>query len=143
MAEDWSDRAVAELESGGKRSRARRAIVEKLGEQECAVTAAELDVELRADGRTVGRATVYRVLEQLRDLGLVQRLDLGGGGTRYEPARSGPGHHHHIVCQRCGEVIPFEDAELERAIARLVDRLDVEVAGHEVVLHGECGRCLG
>ena len=139
VRDDWDEQALALLEAGGKRSAARRAIVEKLAEQPCAVSAAELARQLRAEGRDVGRATVYRALERLRELSLVQRLELGHGGTRYEPARGD--HHHHLVCNRCGEVIPFEDAGLERAITRIATRVSFDVAGHDVVLHGACGRC--
>lgn len=141
MSGDWSARAVDELETGGKRSGVRRAVVEKLGAQSCAVSAAELDAQLRADGQPVGRATVYRVLERLRELGLVERLDLGRAGTMYEAARHGDGHHHHIVCDRCGEVVPFADPGLEQAIDAVVRKLDFEVSGHDVVLHGACGAC--
>ncbi len=136
----WRERAVALLEEGGNRSDVRRAVVEKLAAQRCAVTAAELAGQLSADGRDVGRATVYRVLERLRELSLVQRLDLGRGGTRYEPARA-EHHHHHLVCDRCGDVTPFADPALEQAIDRIAGRVSFAVAGHDVVLHGACGRC--
>jgi Fur family ferric uptake transcriptional regulator len=138
--DDWSERALALLERGGLRSTVRRGIVEKLGEQACAVTAAELAQQLSADGRDVGRATVYRVLERLRELNLVQRLELGHGGTRYEPLRAHH-HHHHLVCDRCGEVVPFADAGLERAINRIAAKVSFDVAGHDVLLHGACERC--
>ena len=141
VVQDWSDRAVDELESGGKRSAVRRAVIEKLGEQTCAVSAAELDAQLRADGQPVGRATVYRVLERLLELGLVERLDLGKAGTRYEACRTGPEHHHHLVCDRCGDVVPFADPALEKAIDEVVEKLDFAVSGHDVVLHGACERC--
>ncbi len=139
--DDWSTRAVAQLEAGGKRSDVRRAVVEKLGAQPCAVSAQDLEELLSDDGRKVGRATVYRVLEQLLEAGLVERLDLGKAGTRYEPHRHGSGHHHHVVCDNCGEVIPFADPGLERAIDKVVSKLDFAVSGHDVVLHGDCGRC--
>lgn len=137
--DDWSEGAIELLEKGGKRSAVRRAVVEKLADQDCAVSAESLAALLRADGRDVGRATVYRALERLRDLNLVQRLELGPRGTRYEPARAD--HHHHLVCDRCGDVIPFEDAALERAIDRVASEVSFEVAGHDVTLHGACGRC--
>jgi Fur family transcriptional regulator, ferric uptake regulator len=139
--DDWNERAIALLEEGGNRSTVRRAIVEKLGEQECAVTAAELADQLGRDGRKVGRATVYRALERLRELSLVQRLELGHGGTRYEPARDDHHHHHHLVCDRCGDVVPFADAALEKAIDRVAGKVAFQVAGHDVVLHGACERC--
>ena len=138
---DWATRAVERLESGGKRSSVRRAIVEKLGQQACAVSAVDLDDQLRADGQPVGRATVYRTLEKLIELGLVERLDLGVAGTRYEAARTGADHHHHVVCERCGEVLPFADKGLERALDKVASSLDFEVFGHEVVLRGRCGDC--
>lgn len=139
-ADEWTQQAIAELERGGKRSSARRAVVAKLAEQSCAVSAADLADQLGADGRAVGRATVYRVLEGLRELHLVQRLELGREGTRYEPARADH-HHHHFVCDACGDVVPFSDPGLERAIARLARKASFDVAGHDVVLHGACGRC--
>jgi Fur family ferric uptake transcriptional regulator len=141
VLDQWTERALEELERGGKRSAARRAVVEKLAEQSCAVTAADLAGQLGAGGRAVGLATVYRVLEGLRELHLVQRLDVGRDGARYEPARSGAGHHHHFVCDDCGEVVPFSDPGLERAIDRLARSAAFDVSGHDVVLHGACGRC--
>jgi Fur family ferric uptake transcriptional regulator len=139
--ESWSERALGRLEETGRRSAARRAVIEQLGRQGCALTAAELDDALRASGRSVGRATVYRVLEQLREARLVQRLDVGQGSARYEPIRHGADHHHHLVCERCGNVVPFADPALERAIDRVARVVDFEVADHDVVLRGACGAC--
>ncbi len=137
----WSERALVRLEEAGRPSPARRAVVELLGEQGCAVTATELDDALRARGRSVGRATVYRVLEQLREARLVQRLDVGQGSARYEPVRGVGDNHHHLVCDRCGDVVPFADPGLERAIDRVARAVDFQVAEHDVVLHGACGSC--
>jgi Fur family transcriptional regulator, ferric uptake regulator len=100
--DEWGARAIGLLEEGEKRS----GVVEKLAQQRCAVSAGDISEKLRADGRNVGRATVYRTLERLRELNLVQRLELGTRSTRYGPART---KHHHLVCKRCGEVVPFED----------------------------------
>ena len=61
--------------------------------------------------------------------------------VRYEPVRPGPDHHHHLVCDRCGTVTPFNDSELERAISKLSRRVPMRVADHEIVLHGECPDC--
>ena len=137
---EWVDHAHAELARAGyKRGGARTAIVELLAGHPCARTALEIDDELRAGGRRVGRASVYRALEQLDGLGLVSKVEVGHGTARYEPVRPGGHHHHHLVCDDCGNVLPFEDPELERSIDRLSRRLDFQVAEHEVVLHGSCG----
>lgn len=138
----WRDHALAELERAGYRSGAARlAVVDLLARQQCCLTAREISDQLRQDGTTVGIASVYRALEALDDLRLVQRLDAGEGVARFEAADPSGEHHHHVVCDRCGTVAPFEDAALERAIERVAARLDYEVAGHDVVLHGTCAEC--
>lgn len=89
----------------------------------------------------MGVASVYRALELLERLRLVQRFDVGDAAARYEPAQPGGEHHHHIVCRGCGEVAAFEDEELERAISRLSRRVDFRVEAHDVTLRGECPEC--
>ena len=105
----------------------------------CGVTARELADRLH--GRGIGQASIYRTLELLDRLGLVQRFEVGEGGTRYEPAHAGGEHHHHIVCDSCGKVEAFEDDALERAISHLSAQTDFAVAAHDVTLHGECAQC--
>ncbi len=139
---NWTDHALTKLsEAGYRRGGARSAVVEILGRQPCAVSARDIDDALRDSGRTIGRASVYRTLETLAELKLVQRLDLGSGEKRYEPHRPGGEHHHHLVCDHCGNVQPFEDPDLERALEKLAGRVDYVVDEHDVVLHGACGDC--
>ena len=118
-------------------------MLELIGRQECVLTAHEIAERLRAGGRRVGIATVYRTLEALEELGLVQRLDVGGGApARYEPSLpDGADHHHHLLCTRCRGVFPFEDAQLEAAIDSVAARLAHTVQGHDVVLTGICREC--
>ena len=139
----WIEHAEAKLVGAGhKRGGARHAVIELLARQNCAMSAQEIDERLRATGRGVGRASVYRALEALEGLKLVTRIDVGQGVARYEPALPSGDHHHHLVCDSCGRVEPFEDRELERTIVRLARRLPpFKVEEHEVVLHGECPRC--
>lgn len=138
----WTPHALDALAAAGYRTGgARRAVVELLGRQRCGLTARDIDHALRAEGRAVGRASVYRALELLAELRLVQRLDMGGDFARFEPLPPGGEHHHHLVCDSCGRVEPFEDPDLEAAIERLSGRVAFAVAEHEVVLHGACGAC--
>jgi Fur family ferric uptake transcriptional regulator len=139
---DWTQHALTKLaDAGYRRGGARTAVVEMLGRQTCAVSARDIDDALRDTGRVVGRASVYRTLETLAELKLVQRLDLGSGEKRYEPHQPSGEHHHHLVCDHCGQVQPFEDPELERALEKLAGRVDYAVDEHDVVLHGACGDC--
>jgi Fur family ferric uptake transcriptional regulator len=139
---DWTEHAETRIRDAGHRaSTARSRVVRLLGEQECVLSAREIADRLRDEGEDVGVATVYRALELLEGLGLIQRLDVGEGTARFEPAHPDGEHHHHLVCDRCGRVTAFEDPQLERAITRVAGRLDYEVGGHDVILRGECPRC--
>jgi Fur family ferric uptake transcriptional regulator len=140
----WSEHARDALRRAGYRSGgARSAVIELLARQDCCLTAQEIFDGLRAEGRAVGIASVYRALDLLTGLKLVQRLDMGEGVARFEPAHADGEHHHHLVCDRCGAVEAFEDAELETALGRLAGRHGYEVDGHDVVLRGLCPACRG
>jgi len=120
---------------------ARQAVLELLDSQACALSAIEIEDALRAGQRPVGRASIYRILDELERLHLVRKLQVGGAMARYEPLRSGEGHHHHLVCDNCGTVTPFTDPELEHAIEKLTRRVPMRVDEHEIVLHGACQDC--
>ena len=137
----WTETTLEALRSKGLRdSGARRAVIELLGRQRCCLTAQEIFDLLRAEGRKVGIASVYRTLEQLSRDGYVQRVDLGSGTTRFEPAHADGEHHHHVVCDECGKVEAFADADLERALHEVEHRTGYSV-GHDVVLRGVCDSC--
>lgn len=142
--QSWAEHADQRLaEAGFRRGGARAAVIALLDRQACALSAYDIEDALRADERGVARASVYRVLEELVGLGLVTRVEVGQGSARYEAARPDGHHHHHMVCDRCGDVQPFADAELERAVDRLAARVAFDVADHEIVLHGACAACRG
>jgi Fur family ferric uptake transcriptional regulator len=61
--------------------------------------------------------------------------------ARYEPIRTGGGHHHHLVCDNCGAITPFTDSALESAIEQLSRRVPMRVEEHEIVLRGACEDC--
>lgn len=138
----WVEHAIAALgDAGYQRGGARLAVIELLARQGCAMTAIEIDDRLRSTDQAIGRASVYRTLEQLEELKLVHRLEMGRGMASYERIEPSGEHHHHVVCEKCGRVEPFEDPGLERAIGRLQGRVGFEVSEHEVVLRGRCPRC--
>lgn len=134
----WVDDALRALRrEGGRGGAARERVVSLLAEQSCVLTAAEIDRRLPQ----VGRASVYRALEQLEGLGLIQRLDVGGGAAGYERLGPGGDHHHHLLCRDCGRLIPFHDEGLERAIGSVGRESGFRVTSHEVTLQGTCGGC--
>jgi Fur family transcriptional regulator, ferric uptake regulator len=140
----WAEHARAVLnQSGHHRGAARDAIIDLLADQSCALGAVEIEDRLRSGKRHVARASVYRVLELLQERGLVARLELGDATARFERIDPAGGHHHHLLCDSCGSVVPFDDDDLERSIDRLSRRLGFSANGHEVVLRGDCSACAG
>jgi Fur family ferric uptake transcriptional regulator len=139
---DWGEATLQSLlDKGLRNGGARRSVVELLAEQNCCLTAQEIFDRLRASGRKVGIASIYRVLELLSSEGFVQRIDLGSGIARYEAIQTGGDHHHHLICDSCGKVEAFEDNALEQAIDRVEETSGYAVAAHDVVLHGSCVEC--
>lgn len=138
----WEERAQAALtESGRRRGGARDALIELLGRESCALSALEIEELLRHQRRRVSRASIYRVLDELERLRLVQRVETGQAMVRYERVCNSEEHHHHLVCDSCGAVMPFSDPALERAIASVSERVPLAVSEHEIVLHGACEHC--
>jgi Fur family ferric uptake transcriptional regulator len=138
----WSEHAFQSLATAGyRRGGAREAVIELLDQQSCALTVLDIEDRLRAgNGRSVGRASIYRAVDELVSLDLVTRVDVGDGVARYEPQRS-HAHHHHLVCDGCGRLEPFEDDALEKAISGLANRVSFDVSDHDVTLHGCCEDC--
>jgi len=139
---NWAESTLDALQRTGRRnSAARRAVIELLDRQHCCLTAQEIFDGLRAEGRPVGIASIYRTLEQLTRDGFVQRVDVGSATARFEPVLEDE-HHHHLVCADCGKVEPFADPQLERALHKVEGQTGYSVA-HDVVLRGVCDDCSG
>lgn len=142
MSTAWRDQVQATLAAAGlHRGEARKRVIDLLAREPCALSATEIEHSLRAGGQPTGRASIYRVLELLSEHGLVERLEVGDGQARFERVRPGGEHHHHLVCEDCGELVAFDDPQLEDVIDSLSQRLGVTVASHDVLLRGSCGRC--
>jgi Fur family transcriptional regulator, ferric uptake regulator len=139
---DWESSARAALKDSGHRTGgAREAVLQQLAGQECCLSAQEICDRLRRTAGRVGIASVYRALDLLHDLGMVQRVEIGDGGARFEPVIPGGEHHHHAVCARCGQVTAFQDEHLERQLERLADELRHTMSAHDIVIRGNCAKC--
>jgi Fur family ferric uptake transcriptional regulator len=141
-ATEWSEHAHAVLARAGlRRGGARERIIELLAHEPCALSAVEIEDALRAQGGRIGRASVYRVLDLLVEHGLVERVAVGQGLSRFERVLASGQHHHHLLCDRCGRLVAFDDPGLERAIGRVSERLGARVEHHEITLRGACADC--
>lgn len=140
-ATNWAEHAHRELSRAGHRTGgARQEVLGLLSQQDCCLSAQAIFDQLRADGRSVGLASVYRALDLLTQLKLVHRLDVDGIAC-YEPADPAGEHHHHVICDDCGRISRFEDQQLEEAIDGVAGKLGFDVDAHDVVLRGHCPDC--
>ena len=102
---------VSALDRAGYRlTEPRRSLAALIADHDGHFTAAELVAEARSRRLGVGRATVFRTLEVLEELGAIERLDLPSGEHAYVGCE--PIHHHHVVCSRCGRTVEIEDEGL-------------------------------
>jgi Fur family ferric uptake transcriptional regulator len=95
---------------------------------------------LRERGEAVGTATVYRTLEVLVESGLVRAHDFGEGFKRYE-AMAAQAQHEHLICERCGRVVEFQNERLERILPIIADEHAFQHSSHRVEIYGVCRSC--
>lgn len=88
----------------------------------------------------IGYTTVYRTLKLLTHLGLAAQRKFADGETRYEPT-SGGTHHDHLICQRCGKIIEFEDKAIETLQNGIAERYRFKIFHHRMELYGLCPDC--
>lgn len=131
---------VAAMDSAGYRlTEPRRVVAELIAAREGHFTAADLLVDAKARRLGIGRATIFRALDLLTELDVLERLDLPSGEHAYVPCR--PAHHHHIVCSVCGRVTDVDDQGLASALEQIEHRTGWQVETHRLELYGRCPRC--
>jgi Fur family ferric uptake transcriptional regulator len=127
------------LVSKGIRATRRRAeVLDALRDEPNDATAQEIHDRLRRRGAAIGLATVYRTLALLSAEGVVDALMHRPGEVCYRLC--GQGHHHHLTCSECHQVVEL-DCELEPWLERLGSDHGFEVTGHAVEVTGICGGC--
>ena len=98
---------------------------------------------LRGKPLDIGLATVYRSLELLAELGILQKMEFGDGCSRYELGSASPQEHqhHHLICLKCGKVIEFSDDLLEELEKNVAEKCSFEIIDHQVKFFGYCKEC--
>lgn len=128
------------LDRGGYRvTEPRRVVVELIGARSGHFTAADLVDDARRRRLRIGRATIFRALDLLDELGAIERLDLPTGEHAY--VGCAPAHHHHVVCLGCGQAAEIGDAGLRSFVDEVGRRTGFSIANHRVELFGLCSSC--
>ena len=118
----------------------RRAVADLIARRQGHFTAADLvdDATERTPG--IGRATIFRTLEVLEDVGAIERIDLPSGEHAYIACDPGD-HHHHVVCDRCGRAADVTDAGLAGVVSRIAIESGYRIDVHRLELFGLCPTC--
>ncbi|MEO7837383.1 MAG: Fur family transcriptional regulator [Acidimicrobiales bacterium] len=124
--------------SGGRVTSPRRAILRALVAHQGHPTAEQLTSDVQADQPDVHESTVYRFLEELERLGVVDHVHLGHGPAVYHFADD---VHHHLVCESCGLVVELSDQTFED-VRKLLERdLQFDMELRHFALPGRCKAC--
>ena len=103
------------------------------------VSAEDIYKLLLENDEEIGLATIYRVLTQFEEAGLVSRHHFEGGHSVFEIAQDS--HHDHLVCVKCGRVEEFSDDEIESRQEAIATRMGFELTDHKLNLYGLCADC--
>ena len=109
------------------------------------LTAEEIFALVKAEFPDIGLATVYRTIQRLNELHLIDKVNFDDGFARYEMGNTAEQkhHHHHLICMKCGMVISFQEDLLEELEEKIAGTAGFYVVNHEVKLYGYCKKCGG
>ncbi|HKB29085.1 MAG TPA: Fur family transcriptional regulator [Candidatus Limnocylindrales bacterium] len=125
--------------AGYRLTEPRRALARLIGGHDGHFTAEELLLEAHRDRLGVGRATVFRSLDVLADLGLIERLDLPTGEHAFVACE--PTHHHHVVCSSCGRSSDAGDSGMAAVLDEVARRSGYRIESHRLEIFGKCPSC--
>lgn len=101
------------------------------------MSAADVYRDLISDHSSIGLATVYRVITQLEDAGLLKRTQLDTHTTVFE--LNDKGHHDHLVCTHCGQILESSDPAMAQLVRKIAKRSGFALDSYSLVLYGGCG----
>jgi Fur family transcriptional regulator, ferric uptake regulator len=139
MTHQQLDYATLMRQQGYRVTPQRQLILDAVCDGNGHTTAEEIYARVRATAPTVNRATVYRTLDFLCDLGLVVGADVGTGPMVYEIAGETP--HHHLVCQQCGQVEQIDHELVQPFFEKIEQERQFTVKTNHLALFGSCRRC--
>lgn len=125
--------------SGYRITSPRRAVVEALANSERALNAAEIFDIAREQYPSLGLVSVYRTLEKLEELGLIQRVHHPDGCQAFIAGFKG--HQHLLICQNCGRTQFFEGDDLDLLFKRVARKSGYQIKEHWLQLLGFCADC--
>ncbi|MBA7503326.1 Peroxide operon regulator [subsurface metagenome] len=126
-------------EKGFRLTPQRMLVIEALHRADGHISAEEIYEQLHSRYPYSNISTVYRTLELLKELNLVTETDFGDGRVRYHVAEKG--HHHHLVCYRCGKITDLDESALYPLKDTLLHDYGFEADLRHLAIPGECSEC--
>jgi Fur family ferric uptake transcriptional regulator len=117
----------------------RQAIIKLVAPRQDHFSAQEVWAEVRSRHNGIGRATVFRTLDLLTELGVLNRIHGGDGCHRYTVCDTR--HHHHLMCVECGTVLALEAGGIENQIRKMAADAGFDLLTHHLELVGRCQVC--
>lgn len=129
---------------GYKLTPQRRAILNGIIKSEGShLTAEELYDLVKSDCPEIGLATIYRTVQLLEEMGVIRKLDLDDGCSRYELNHEDENHqHHHLICNRCGKVLEVQGDLLEELETIVEKKYNFKIEDHSLKFYGICDNCI-
>ncbi|MDH2456052.1 Fur family transcriptional regulator [Corynebacterium bovis] len=125
---------------GQRNTRQRAAVIEILEGQTTFASAQDIHARLTREGKKVGLTTVYRTLQQLNELGMIDTLQDDGGEMLYRSC-STDDHHHHLVCTNCRRTVEIDGGPVEEWADEIASRYGFTRTGHTAEIFGLCADC--
>jgi Fur family ferric uptake transcriptional regulator len=116
-----------------------QAILQTLQREKAHLTAQAVYEQIRSHLPAVNPSTVYRALERLAEAGEISVSDLGTGAAVYEAVAKAA--HHHLVCQKCQQVVSMEPEQVNRFFRAVERQARFRIATNHLVLFGICEEC--
>ncbi|MGB0387733.1 MAG: Fur family transcriptional regulator [Ardenticatenaceae bacterium] len=134
------DQMVLMLQKNGFRiTPPRKAVLQVMAEGHQHLSHGEILEQARQKYPNIGRATVYRTVELLLQIGLIHATYLGDANQRFIVPMAG--HHHHLVCNNCGDVTDLDECHFGHALFAITRQTGFKIDSHLVELYGTCTSC--
>lgn len=136
------EKLVSALRASGHRLTPQRlAVLRILADSAGHPSVEEIYEQVRQQHPMMSRATVYKAVETLKEMGQVLELEFSGASNRYDGRRAEP--HPHLICRACGRIEDLELPALMREATEVAERTGYELLGHRLDFYGLCPACQG
>ncbi|MGA2479940.1 MAG: transcriptional repressor [Spirochaetia bacterium] len=141
---DFKKRITAAFDELSERNTQPRQIIARtliqLGKSGAVFSAEDLIKRLHKSNPKIGRATIYRSIEKLLSMKVLDRIDFADG-THYFRLCESDGHHHHLACTQCHRVVDLKFCLSQEQIASIGKQQNFSIEDHAITLFGRCKDC--